>query len=103
MAMPGICIEECASNQIGVTLYNSIVDMAALMIGLNEKKLFEMLKEYPYIDNMIVSTDTVMLNVMEAFTTAILGMSGMFVGYNNEEVDDTSTPPPLLPFLFYFL
>ena len=89
--MPGLCVEECASYRIGPLLYDDIVYMATTMIGY-DAAAFKAMIGGRTPRQIIAANKTVEINVLEALTSAILGMSGMFVGYNAEEVDDTSVP-----------
>lgn len=84
-AFPGNCIEECESNRISMQSWQTLVDLAASICGLDQSRLA------PHLSDGMPTTQ-VGLDVMEALSTAVLGLAGVHVGYEDEQFDDTSVP-----------
>lgn len=85
-AFPGNCIEETECNRIPVGLWDKLVQVSASMCGLDTIRMRDHVR-----GDGTAKTQTG-LNVLEALSTAVLGLSGAFVGYDNEQFDDTSVP-----------
>jgi hypothetical protein len=89
--MPGCCVEECSANRVSAATFQMYVDMVCSMCGVDVPGL-----EKQLVPSLVTESENekhrVLLNVLEALSTAILGLSGVHCGYDTELIDDTCVP-----------
>ena len=111
MPMPGLCIEECGTNRVDHTFWETIVRFGTLLCGFDADKFWQsvpeddpkghvrgLLDEYtrtravvelddvpPRYEDIDAVDPLAILRTLDALTTACLGLVGAHYGYNHEK------------------
>jgi len=78
---------------MSIDTYDALVEMVELMTHLDTDVFLKRHRTTSqYYRDLIIVMDPHVESVFEALTCALLSLSGMYYGYNDEYIDDTSVP-----------